>query len=74
MSQELQTIFPSAPPVAEILINHHLSQAFRREVESRQEHQRYCDWYRQLAHQHQRELENMRGDINLFGWFLRGRS
>src|SRR3712207_7276617 len=43
----------------------------RQELQYRQEHERYCEWYRLTAEQHRHHLQKMRGDINLFGWFCR---
>ncbi len=72
--ENLRYILPSLPPVAdERIAIHHVTREFFREVEFRDDRRRYCQWYRQTARQHQRELEAMRGDINLFGWFCQRR-
>lgn len=71
MSEELQHIFPTPPPPVEMFASHQLAHEFRREAEHRQEFKKYCQWYRQVALQHQQELVAMENDINILGWFLR---
>ncbi|MGG6266936.1 hypothetical protein ACQ4M3_31035 [Leptolyngbya sp. AN03gr2] len=44
---------------------------FYQEVHSREAHDRYCEWYAEISEQNRRELEKMRGDINVFSWFRR---
>ena len=73
MSEELQRIFPAPPPPAEMFATHQLAHEFCREAEHRQEFKEYCQWYRQVALQHQQELAAMENDLNILGWFLRGR-
>lgn len=73
MSNDLRWFAPQPQPVPEAIIVHELTREFYREVEHREEFDRYCQWYRLAAEQHQRELQKMRGDINLFGWFCRKR-
>lgn len=51
-----------------LLMSHQLSFEFYEEVRFRAEFEEYCQWYQQMAEQHRRELEAMRGDINLRGW------
>ena len=70
MSQDFRWIIPSPPPQADILEAHHLATEFRREVEYREDFKNYCEWYRQTSLKHQQELEKMRNDINILGWFL----
>lgn len=53
----------------EILIVHQLSFEFYDEVRYREDFEAHCQWYQRVAAQHQRELEAMRNDINLLGWF-----
>ncbi len=70
---ELRWIVPVAPqPELEILETHQVTQEFYQEVTDRREFERYCQWYYAAAQRHQQELVQMRSDINLFGWFLRG--
>ncbi|MBF2097325.1 MAG: hypothetical protein IGQ88_02970 [Gloeomargaritaceae cyanobacterium C42_A2020_066] len=38
------------------LESHALAARFRHEVEVRQEHERYCRWYHQVAAEHRREM------------------
>jgi hypothetical protein len=57
------------PPAAEILAVYQTTRQFYQEVEGRVEYDRYCAWYRAVAEQHQRELQKMRCDFNLLGWF-----
>lgn len=66
-----QIIIPLPQPKAEILDIHAVTQAFYQEVKLRQEHEQYCQWYEQVAAQHQQELQQMQHDINLLGWFAR---
>ncbi|MFW6296050.1 MAG: hypothetical protein ACOC04_02545 [Halothece sp.] len=73
MAHEFPELFPSPPPSAEIFGTHQLTFEFRRETEYRQEQKAYCQWYYEAVRQHQEEFEQMRGDINIFGWFLRGK-
>jgi len=71
MSEPFQYIIPAPPPAADIFATYQLAYEFRREVDYRQEHQRYCEWYQQTAERHRQELQKMQNDINLFGWFCR---
>lgn len=61
------------PEILELFQAHALSLEFHREVKHRQELQAYGQWYRETAKQNRRELQRMRGDINIFGWFNRMR-
>lgn len=74
MSDELQRFVPAPPPAADIFATHQLAWEFRRETQHRQAFQRHCEWYRLAVQQHQQEWQAMQGDINLFGWFSRGKS
>jgi hypothetical protein len=69
---DFQYILPSAPcaPIMENLEAHLLTQKFYQEVTYREEFQAYCQWYKETAQQNQRELKKMRGDLNIFSWFL----
>lgn len=42
---------------------------FRFEVEKRQAHEDYCQWYYKVAAQNQAELAAMQDDVDVFGWF-----
>ncbi|MBD2310303.1 hypothetical protein H6G20_01220 [Desertifilum sp. FACHB-1129] len=74
MSNPLQRIIPLSPPEAhEFFQVHQVSHAFYEEVKHREELERYAQWYALTAQQHQRELEQMRGEFNLFRLFSRRR-
>lgn len=57
----------------EILQAYQFTAEFYREVQYREDFERHCQWYDETAERHRQELEKMRGDINIFGWFSRGR-
>jgi hypothetical protein len=71
MAEQFRYIIPAPPPPADIFATYKLSNEFYREALHRQEHERYCKWYRLTAQSHRQELQKMRDDINLFGWFCR---
>jgi hypothetical protein len=71
--QILRRIVPIPPPESELFENYKITHAFYDEVRLREAFEQHCQWYQQTAAQHQRELKQMRGDINLFGWFCRRR-
>jgi hypothetical protein len=72
MSKELPYIVPSnQSEVEEIFSVHQTSIEFYREVQTRSEFQLYCEWYYQTAAENRRELQKMRGEINIMGWFRR---
>ncbi|MCA1994795.1 MAG: hypothetical protein LDL41_22520 [Coleofasciculus sp. S288] len=71
MLNEFRQIFPTPPPAADIFATYQLAHEFYREAEYRQEHERYCEWYRQTVKRHRQEFQKMQGDINIFGWFCR---
>jgi hypothetical protein len=74
MADFLQRIIPMPQPdVAEIFRVYQATHDFYREVEQREALEEYCQWYYQVAEQHQQELEAMRGDINVLGWFCRSK-
>ncbi|MFM7427973.1 MAG: hypothetical protein ACKO7W_23745 [Elainella sp.] len=53
----------------EVLLVQQASHDFFAEVRFRQAFDAYCEYYQQMAEQHRRELEAMRNDINVLGWF-----
>lgn len=63
----------SALSEAEIFEVYYAAHQFHQEVHYREDLDRTCDWYSTIAAQNRRELEKMRGDINLFSWFCRRR-
>jgi len=72
MQQELRGIFPEAnSPVSEICQVYQTTQEFYQEVKYREDFQNYCQWYSAVAEQHQKELQKMQNDINIFGFFLK---
>ncbi len=71
MPEQFQYIIPTPPSAADIFAAYRFTHEFYREAQHRQEHERYCEWYRQTAEHHRQELQKMQGDINLFGWFCR---
>lgn len=63
-------LLPSLQPELEILETYKVTQEFYQEVKYREEFEAYCQWYDETAEFHRQELEKMRGDLNLFAWFL----
>jgi len=57
--------------VAEVLQLHQTAHEFYQEVQYREEWDHYVAEYHALAEQNQAELDAMRQDINLMGWFNR---
>ncbi|MGB7250958.1 MAG: hypothetical protein WBC73_18625 [Phormidesmis sp.] len=55
--------------VADALELHQAAQEFRLEVERRQAHDAYCEWYAEMARQTCSEMVDMENDVNFFGWF-----
>ncbi|MGB3136073.1 MAG: hypothetical protein WBG38_16475 [Nodosilinea sp.] len=53
----------------EYLELHQAAQEFRLELEHRTSLESYCQWYYQVAAENQRDLENMRSELNLLSWF-----
>ena len=75
MPHEFQSIIPEANQLAaEILQAYQTTNEFYREIQYRENFENHCQWYYATAKQHQEELEKMRGDINIFGWFRRASS
>ncbi|MBC6481806.1 MAG: hypothetical protein GDA56_32645 [Hormoscilla sp. GM7CHS1pb] len=71
MASELQRIVPAPQPeMMEILEAHQVTREFYQELQYREEFERYCDWYYLTAQQNQQELQQMRSELNIFGWFL----
>ncbi|PSB20827.1 hypothetical protein C7B65_05305 [Phormidesmis priestleyi ULC007] len=64
---------PSAPSEDEIFEVYYATRQFYQETQYREDLDRASVWYHTLAAQNRRELEKMRGDINLLGWFCRKR-
>jgi hypothetical protein len=62
---------PNLQPIAQIIESHQLTYAFTWEVQRRQDHEQYCQWYSAVAEQHRKELEQMKGDIDILSWLRR---
>ncbi|XZO03305.1 MAG: hypothetical protein ACM65L_06155 [Microcoleus sp.] len=73
LPHELQSIVPEPTPTAEIFQRNQIVREFYEEVKYRQELDLHCQWYYATAKKHQQELQKMQGDLNIFGWFCRGR-
>lgn len=58
--------------VVEYLELHQAAQDFRLELEHRANLEAYCQWYYQVAADNQRDLEQMRSELNLLRWFEGG--
>ena len=71
MPNHINPIFPVNAEPAEVFATQQLASEFRLEVEDRQKFEQHCQWYRDTAKKHQLELESMKQDLNIFGWFLR---
>lgn len=71
MASELQRIVPAPQPeMMEIIEAYQVTREFYQELQYREEFDRYCDWYDLTVQQHQQELEQMRSELNILGWFL----
>lgn len=74
MPEEFRQIIPTPPPPAEeIFAVYQATCEFYREVQYREEFERYCQWYKQTAELYRQDQQKMQRDINIFGWFNRGR-
>lgn len=72
MYKNLPYIIPGTQPeVEETFASHQTTHQFYREVQTRAEFQQYCEWYRATAENNRRELEKMRGELNILQWFRR---
>lgn len=74
MPEQFPKIIPAPQPdIEETFAAYQATSQFYREVQSRTELQRYCAWYYTIAERHRQELQQMRGELNILGWFRRGR-
>lgn len=74
MPHELRQIVPTPPPeVEEIFVVYQTTSQFYREAEIRAANSLYCAWYDEIAASHRQELQQMRGELNILGWFRRSR-
>lgn len=74
MSDKLPQIIPAPQPeIEQTFAAYQATRQFYQEVESREAIKRYCGWYYTVAERHRQELQQMRGELNILGWFRRGR-
>lgn len=74
MPDEFRQIIPAPQPeLAETFAAYQATSQFYREAQSRGEHKRHCNWYYTTAELHRQELQQMRGEFNILGWFRPGR-
>jgi len=74
MPDELRRIIRSPQPeIEETFAAYQATSQFYREVQSREAIKHYSDWYYTTAERHRQELQQMRGEINIMGWFRRGK-
>ncbi|MBW4615393.1 MAG: hypothetical protein KME21_19370 [Desmonostoc vinosum HA7617-LM4] len=72
MSQNLHYILPFLrPEVEETFAAYQTTHQFYQEVQTRSEHQRYCEWYNETAERNRQDLKKMRGELNIMRWFRR---
>lgn len=74
MPEEIRRIVSLPQPEIEAIAAYHTTSQFYREVEAREALSLYCDWYYKTAARHQQELQQMRGELNIMGWFRRARN
>lgn len=72
MYKNLPYIIPATQPeVEESFASHQTTHQFYQEVRTRLEFKQHCEWYRTTAENNRRELEKMRGELNILQWFRR---
>ncbi len=71
MPEELQQIIPAplSPIIPETFAAISSTREFYQEVKFRDDRKIYCAWYHTTAQKHRQELEQMRGELNILGWF-----
>ena len=71
MPEELQQIIPAplSPIIQETFAAISSTREFYQEVKVRDGKKNYCTWYHTTAQKHRQELEQMRGELNILGWF-----
>ncbi len=57
-------------PAADLFQDYQITHEFYQEVQSRETFAQHCQWYAETVQYHQQELEIMRGEMNVLGWFL----
>ena len=74
MPDELRQIIQIPPSeIEETFAIYQATSQFYREVQSREDLERYCEWYYTTSERHRQELQQMRGDVNILGWFRGGK-
>lgn len=71
MPEKFHYIIPAVPPAADIFATYQLTYDFYREAKHREDLKDYCEWYRRTAESNRQELQKMRREPNIFGWFNR---
>jgi hypothetical protein len=71
MSDRFDYIIPALPPTADFFAPYQLAWEFRRETQTREDLNAYCQWYYETAERHRQEVKSMRNDVNILGWFWR---
>lgn len=70
MANELRWIAPMPPDSDfEFLETHQVAYEFYSEVRHREAFEQYCQWYYNVALQHQQEHQKLQRDFNMMGWF-----
>lgn len=70
MSNPFHYIIPvPQPDVEEVFAVYRTTQDFYHEVEVRQAFEQHCQWYEQVAQQNRQDLQQMRREVNVMGWF-----
>lgn len=64
---------PTAEGIVEVLESQQITREFYAEIHYRDKFEQYCQRYYATAAKHRQELAKMQGDINILGWFFRGR-
>jgi hypothetical protein len=72
-NHEPNWLIPRLPTVMDLFGEYQITYEFYQEVRDREEHERYCQWYRRVAQQNQAELAHLRRDVNVLGFFYRWR-
>jgi hypothetical protein len=74
MSDFSQYIVPvPQPDVTEVFEVYQVTYEFYREAEQRQALEEYCEWYYQVAQEHQQDFAKMQNEMNVMRWFYRKR-
>lgn len=66
---DIRWVVPVPQGAPDELITYELAHEFYQEVGHREALERHCQWYHATAEANRQELQRMRGDFNLLGWF-----